>query len=236
MSEETNVAEPTNENTETNTNEVSQQTQEQKTFTQDQLNSIIESRVMAERRKYEKKIQEEENQKAELVKQEQLKEAKTKQDLEKIMQERLSEKEQEIQTIKNEMVAEKIDKQILAVASTNKAVVPEQIVSLLKSELQLADDGRVEVLDNNRNIRYNEKGQPLTVEDRVKEFLDTNPHFRQGSLSGAGSQSSIGGNSLKPKSIGDLDLNNPADRKVYAEMRKTRSGFKLNPKLTINNQ
>ncbi len=235
MSEETNVAEPTNENTETNTNEVSQQTQEQKTFTQDQLNSIIESRVMAERRKYEKKIQEEENQKAELVKQEQLKEAKTKQDLEKIMQERLSEKEQEIQTIKNEMVAEKIDKQILAVASTNKAVVPEQIVSLLKSELQLADDGRVEVLDNNRNIRYNEKGQPLTVEDRVKEFLDTNPHFRQGSLSGAGSQSSIGGNSLQPKSIGDLDLNNPADRKVYAEMRKTRSGFKLNPKLTINN-
>lgn len=235
MSEETNVAEPTIENTETNTNEVSQQTQEQKTFTQDQLNSIIESRVMAERRKYEKKIQEEENQKAELVKQEQLKEAKTKQELEKIMQERLSEKEQEIQRIKNEMVAEKIDKQILSVASSNKAVVPEQIVSLLKSELQLADDGRVEVLDNNRNIRYNEKGQPLTVEDRVKEFLDTNPHFRQGSLSGAGSQSSIGGNSLQPKSIGDLDLNNPADRKVYAEMRKTRSGFKLNPKLTINN-
>ena len=151
------------------------------------------------------------------------------------MQERLSEKEQEIQKIKSEMVAEKIDKQILSVASSNKAVVPEQIVSLLKSELQLADDGRVEVLDNNRNIRYNEKGQPLTVEDRVKEFLDTNPHFRQGSLSGSGSQSSICGNSLRPKSIGDLDLNNPADRKVYAEMRKTRGGFKLNPKLTINN-
>ena len=234
MSEETKVVEPTIENTET-TNEVSEQPLEQKTFTQAQLNSILESRVMAERRKYEKKIQEEENQKAELVKQEQLKEAKTKQDLEKIMQERLSEKETEIQKIKNEMVAEKIDKQILAVASTNKAVVPEQIVSLLKSELQLADDGRVEVLDNNRNIRYNEKGQPLTVEDRVKEFLDTNPHFRQGSLSGSGSQSSIGGNSLKPRSIGDLDLNNPADRKVYKEMRNTRSEFKLNPKLTINN-
>ena len=232
MSEETIVAEATNENTETN--EVTEQ-QEQKTFTQAQLNSILESRVMAERRKYEKKIQEEENQKAELVKQEQLKEAKTKQDLEKIMQERLSEKESEIQKIKSEMVAEKIDKQILSVASSNKAVVPEQIVSLLKSELQLADDGRVEVLDNNRNIRYNEKGQPLTVEDRVKEFLDTNPHFRQGSLSGSGSQSSIGGNSLRPKSIGDLDLNNPADRKVYAEMRKTKGSFKLNPKLTINN-
>jgi len=234
MSEETKVVEPTTENTETNTNEVSEQPQT-KTFTQDQVNSMIENRIMAERRKYEKKIQEEENQKAELVKQEQLKEAKTKQELEKIMQERLSEKEQEIQRIKNEMVAEKIDKQILAVASSNKAVVPEQIVSLLKSELQLSDDGRVEVLDNNRNIRYNEKGQPLTVEDRVKEFLDTNPHFRQGSLSGSGSQSSIGGNSLKPKSIGELDLNNPSDYKIYKEMRKSKGGFKLNPKLTINN-
>ena len=181
MSEETIVAEATNENTET-TNQVSEQIEEQKTFTQAQLNSILESRVMAERRKYEKKIQEEETQKAELLKEQQLKEAKSKSDIEKIMQDRLSEKEQEIQKIKSEMVAEKIDKQILAVASNNKAVVPEQIVSLLKSELQLADDGRVEVLDNNRNIRYNEKGQPLTVEDRVKEFLDTNPHFRQGSL------------------------------------------------------
>jgi hypothetical protein len=39
-------------------------------------------------------------------------------------------------------------------------------------------------------------------------------------LSGSGSLSAIGGNSQKPVSIGDLDLNNPADRKIYAEMRK----------------
>lgn len=234
MSEETKVTQPVNENTEaTEATETKQE--ETKTFTQDQLNNIIEQRIMAERRKYEKKIQEEETQKQELIKQKQIEEAKSKQELEKIMQQRLAEKEAEINKIKSEVKAERIDKQILALASTNKAVNPDQVVSLLKSEVQLSDDNRVEVLDQNGNIRYNEKGQPLTVEERVKEFLDTNPHFRQGSLSGSGSQSSIGGNSQKPRSIGDLDLNNPNDRKVYAEMRKQRQGFTLNPKLTINN-
>jgi len=224
-----------NETTETVENTESENKSETKTFTQDQLKTIIESRIMAERRKYEKKIHEEEQQKSELIKQKQLEEAKSKQELEKIMQERLAEKDQELQRFRDEIKKEKVDKSILSVASVNKAINPEQVVSLLKSEIQLADDGRTEIVDNNGNIRYNSKGQPLTIEERVKEFLDSNPHFRQGSLSGTGSQSAIGGNSQKPRTIGDLDLNNPADRKVYAEMRKSRSGFKLNPKLTINN-
>ena len=224
-----------NETTEAVENTETETKSETKTFTQDQLNTIIESRIMAERRKYEKKIQEEEQQKSELIKQKQLEEAKSKQELEKIMQERLAEKDQELNRFRDEIKKEKVDKSILSVASVNKAINPEQVVSLLKSEIQLADDGRTEIVDNNGNIRYNSKGQPLTIEERVKEFLDSNPHFRQGSLSGTGSQSAIGGNSQKPRTIGDLDLNNPADRKVYAEMRKSRGGFKLNPKLTINN-
>jgi len=236
MSEENKVNQPLNDAQEVETKQTDTESKsDNKTFTQDQLNTIIESRIMAERRKYEKKIQEEEQQKSELIKQKQLEEAKSKQELEKIMQERLAEKDQELQRFRDEIKKEKIDKSILSVASVNKAINPEQVVSLLKSEIQLADDGRTEIVDNNGNIRYNSKGQPLTIEERVKEFLDSNPHFRQGSLSGTGSQSAIGGNSQKPRTIGDLDLNNPADRKVYAEMRKARGGFKLNPKLTINN-
>jgi len=236
MSEENKVNQPLNDAQEVETKQTDTESKsDSKTFTQDQLNTIIESRIMAERRKYEKKIQEEEQQKSELIKQKQLEEAKSKQELEKIMQERLAEKDQELQRFRDEIKKEKVDKSILSVASVNKAINPEQVVSLLKSEIQLADDGRTEIVDNNGNIRYNSKGQPLTIEERVKEFLDSNPHFRQGSLSGTGSQSAIGGNSQKPRTIGDLDLNNPADRKVYAEMRKARGGFKLNPKLTINN-
>jgi hypothetical protein len=151
------------------------------------------------------------------------------------MQQRIAEKETELSKYKAEIKKERVDKSILTVASSYKAISPDQVVALLKSEVQLSDDGRTEVLDNNGNVRYNSKGQPLSIEERVKEFLDSNPHFRQGSLSGSGSLSSIGGNSQKPVSIGDLDLNNPADRKVYAELRKAKAGFKLNPKLTINN-
>ena len=232
MSEEQKTQAQETQAPETSNEEVKQ---ESKTFTQEQLNNIIESRIMAERRKYEKKIQEEENQKSELLKQKQLEEAKSKQELEKIMQQRIAEKDNEIKRFREEIKKEKVDKSILTVASSNKAISPNQVVALPKSEVQLSDDGRTEILDNNGNVRYNAKGQPLSIEERVKEFLDSNPHFRQGSLSGSGSLSAIGGNSQKPVSIGDLDLNNPADRKVYAEMRKAKAGFKINPKLTINN-
>jgi hypothetical protein len=232
MSEEQKTQAQETQAPETSNQEVKQ---EEKTFTQEQLNNIIESRIMAERRKYEKKIQEEENQKSELLKQKQLEEAKSKQELEKIMQQRIAEKETELNKYKAEIKKERVDKSILTVASSYKAISPDQVVALLKSEVQLSDDGRTEVLDNNGNVRYNSKGQPLSIEERVKEFLDSNPHFRQGSLSGSGSLSAIGGNSQKPVSIGDLDLNNPADRKIYAEMRKSKAGFKINPKLTINN-
>ena len=227
MSEEqTNVAPETATETkqettqETNT-EVKAETKSN-VFTQEQLDNIIKSRLEAEQRKYEKKLQEQESQRQEILKQKQLEEAKTKQDLEKIMQERLSEKEQELLKYKTQIKKEKVDNSILSVASQNKAISPAQVVALLKDEVKYTDDGRIEIVDNNSNVRYNSKGELLTIEDRVKEFLDSNPHFRQGSLSGSGSQSAIGGKTVKPFNLQDLDLSKPEDRKAYAEYRKQR--------------
>ena len=224
MTQENEVVQPITEQTEAPTETKVETTQEVKEmkFTQDQLDKVISSRLEAERRKYEKKLQEEENQKAEIIKQKQLEEAKTKQDLEKIMQDRLSEKEQELNRYKNQIKKEKVDNSILSVASSNKAISPAQVVALLKDEVKYTDDGRIEVVDNNSNVRYNSKGELLTIEDRVKEFLDSNPHFRQGSLSGSGSQSAIGGKTVKPFNLQDLDLTKPEDRKAYAEYRAKR--------------
>ena len=195
MTQETEAVQPNNEQAESTTAEINE-TVETKTaqeikemkFTQEQLDKVISSRLEAERRKYEKKLQEEEKQRAEIIKQKQLEEAKTKQDLEKIMQERLKEKEEELSRYKNQIKKEKVDNSILSVASSNNAISPAQVVALLKDEVKYTDDGRIEVVDNNSNVRYNAKGELLTIEDRVKEFLDSNPHFRQGSLSGSGSQ------------------------------------------------
>ena len=211
--------------------EVKVEETKQNTFTQEQLDNIIKTRLESEKNKYEKKLQEEENQKAEILKQKQLEEAKTKQDLEKIMQERLSEKEQELLKMKNQIKKEKVDNSILSVASQNKAVSPSQVVALLKEEVKYTDDGRIEVVDNNSNVRYNANGELLSIEDRVKEFLDSNPHFRQGSLSGSGSQSAIGGQTVKPFKLPDLDLTKPEDRKAYAEYRKKRDSGAVEIKL-----
>ena len=160
MTQETEAVQPNNEQAESTTAETKIETTaeiKEMRFTQDQLDKVISSRLEAERRKYEKKLQEEENSKAEIVKQKQLEEAKTKQDLEKIMQERLSEKEEELNRYKNQIKKEKVDNSILSVASLNKAISPAQVVALLKDEVKYNDDGRIEIVDNNSNVRYNSK-------------------------------------------------------------------------------
>ena len=206
---------------------------ESKSFTQEQLDNIVQARLMAERKKYERKMEEEEKQKTELLKQKQLEEAKSKAEIEKLMKERIAEKDTEISRYKNEIKKEKIDNSILSVASKNNAINPMQVVQLIEKEIKLNDDGRIEVLDDNSNIRYNAKGELLTIEDRVKEFLDTNRHFRNATVQGSGSKASIGGNTVKPLNIQDLDLNKPEDRKAYAEYRKKRDTGAI--KINLNN-
>ena len=206
---------------------------ESKSFTQEQLDNIVQARLMAERKKYERKMEEEDRQKTELLKQKQLEEAKSKSEIEKLMKERIAEKDSEITRYKTEIKKEKIDNSILSVASKNNAINPQQVVQLIEKEVKLNDDGRIEVLDNNSNIRYNAKGELLTIEDRVKEFLDTNPHFRNATVQGSGSKASIGGNTVKPLNIQDLDLNKPEDRKAYAEYRKKRDTGAI--KINLNN-
>ena len=232
MSEETKAVAPETQQTETKKEEVKVEEPKQNTFTQEQLDNIIKSRLEAEKSKYEKKLQEEEKQKAEILRQKQIEEAKTKADIEKIMQERIKEKEEEVLRYKNQIKKEKVDNSILSIASSNNAINPSQVVSLLKEEVKYTDDGRIEVVDNHSNVRYNSKGELLTLEDRVKEFLDSNPHFRKGSVSGSGSQSAIGGKTVKPFNLQDLDLSKPEDRQAYAEYRKKRDSGAVEINLT----
>ena len=219
MSEETNAI-PTE--TVEKKEEVKVETPKQQVFTQEQLDNIIKTRLEAEQRKTQKILEAEESKKSELLKEQQLKEAKSKADIEKIMQDRLSEKDSELNRYKTQIKKEKVDNSILSVANREKSINAQQVVSLLKDEVKYTDDGRIEIVDNNSNVRYNTKGELLTIDDRVKEFLDANPHFRQGSLSGSGSQSSVEGKTVKPFNIQDLDMSKTEDRAKYAEYRKER--------------
>ena len=232
MSEETKAVEQTTENKQEETPVVEKAPEQ--TFTQAQLDNIIKSRLEAEKTKHQRQLDEQKKKDDELLKEKQLQDAKTKAEIEKLMKERIAEKDQELMNMKNMIKKEKIDNSVMSVASKMNAVNPQQIVELMKSNIKLSDDNRIEILDKHNNIRYNDKGELLTIEESVKEFLDANPHFSKGSLSGSGSQSSIEGKTVKPFNIQDLDMSKAEDRQKYAEYRRKRDTNPVQINLTNN--
>ena len=232
MSEETKAVEQITENKQEETPVVEKAPEQ--TFTQAQLDNIIKSRLEAEKTKHQRQLDEQKKKDDELLKEKQLQDAKTKAEIEKLMKERIAEKDQELLNMKNMIKKEKIDNSVMSVASKMNAVNPQQIVELMKNNIKLSDDNRIEILDKHNNIRYNDKGELLTIEESVKEFLDTNPHFSKGSLSGVGSQSSIEGKTVKPFKISDLDMSKAEDRQKYAEYRRKRDSSPVQINLTNN--
>ncbi len=232
MSEETKPVEQTTENKQEQTPVVEKAPEQ--TFTQAQLDNIIKSRLEAEKTKHQRQLDEQKKKDDEVLKEKQLQDAKTKAEIEKLMKERIAEKDTELMNMKNMIKKEKIDNSVMSVASKMNAVNPQQIVELMKSNIKLSDDNRIEVLDKHNNIRYNDKGELLTIEESVKEFLDTNPHFSKGSLSGVGSQSSVEGKTVKPFNIQDLDMSKAEDRQKYAEYRRKRDSSPVQINLTNN--
>ena len=232
MSEETKAVEQTSENKQEETPVVEKAPEQ--TFTQAQLDNIIKSRLEAEKTKHQRQLDDQKKKDDEVLKEKQLQDAKTKAEIEKLMKERIAEKDQELMNMKNMIKKEKIDNSVMSVASKMNAVNPQQIVELMKSNIKLSDDNRIEILDKHNNIRYNDKGELLTIEESVKEFLDTNPHFSKGSLSGVGSQSSVEGKTVKPFNIQDLDMSKAEDRQKYAEYRKKRDSSPVQINLTNN--
>lgn len=141
-------------------------------------------------------------------------------EFEKILQEMAAKKDAEISKRDSVIREYKIETPLVNAAAKYRAVAPEQVRTLLKNNINLNADGEVEVLDNNGQIRYNDKGIPLSVDDLVGEFLQQNPHFVQANPATSSTRSSIT-NSTTPLDITKLDMKNPEHRKIYAEYRKT---------------
>ena len=234
MSDDTQVNQPKNDVQEAEVKQTQTDEKPTPTFNQEDVDRIVKQRLEAEKSKHQRMLDEAKKQEEELVKEKQIQEAKTKADLENLMKQRIADKDKELADWKAKVKTINVDNSLLSLASKNNAIAPDQVVSLLKNEVNYNDDGRVEILDNNKNIRYNSKGELLTLEDRVNEFLDANPHFRKGSLSGTGSQSSIEGKTVKPFNIQDLDMSNAEDREKYAEYRKKRDQGAI--QINLNNK
>tara|TARA_X000001382_G_C3169711_1_gene179068 strand:+ start:975 stop:1688 length:714 start_codon:yes stop_codon:yes gene_type:complete len=140
-----------------------------------------------------------------------------------VMKKKTQEYNDKLSKLESELKNERVDKQLINSASMHKAINPEQIKDLLKSSINLNKDGKVEVLDNSGTPRYNKDGDLLSVDEAVQEFLTQNAHFQSATPSGSGSVGNVGkSDTNKTLNISELDMNNPADRKLYAEHRKQR--------------
>tara|TARA_Y100001973_G_C5136896_1_gene300815 strand:+ start:247 stop:945 length:699 start_codon:yes stop_codon:yes gene_type:complete len=199
---------------------------EAKTFTQADLDKIVADRVSRERRKFEKKYEgidpeyyTELSAKAEKEKQDKL---KAKGEFEQILKDSMSKKDEQISALLNQVKTIKVDGNLLDTASKHKAVNPGQVSQLLKDQVQMNEAGDVEIVDpKTKQVRYNDKGEHLSVSELVEEFLTANPHFVSATPSGAGTTSKVGDAGGGEKlDISNLDMSKASDRAKYAEYRK----------------
>jgi hypothetical protein len=142
-------------------------------------------------------------------------------EFEKTLQELASKKDLEIQK-RDAIIREyKVNTPVVNAAAKFRAVNPQQVQALLTQNLRLNGDGDVEVVDTRGTVRYNDAGQPLAVEDLVREFLDSNPHFVSAAPSTTNSMSNIrGGGDGSKVDVSKLNMKNPEHRKLYAEAQR----------------
>jgi len=235
MAEETQV-EQTTEKTEEE--QPVQETSSEVIFTEDEMNEIVRKRIAKERGIWYKKLGVDDFDVAVKAVRTQ-KDAEEKQriqkgEFEEILKTRTQEFNKEKENLESQLKDIKINKSVLSSASRNKAINPDQVVELLKNNIQLNESGNVEILDKNGLARYNKLGELLSTDELVQEFLTQNPHFVSATPSGSGSVSNVDRQELnKPLNLSDLDMNNPKDREAYKLYRNKRKAepYMINSKL-----
>jgi hypothetical protein len=201
-----------------------QEAQDAKTFTQEELDRIVADRVARQQRQFEKKLEGidldearqllSERQSAEIEKQ------KERGEFENILKQTVEKKDQEIGAYKVRLEQTLVDGALLSAAAKNSAVSPEQVSQLLRGSVSLSEDGTVEVFDKNGTPRYNDKGELLTVEELVADFLTTNPHFVKASQGGAGSAGAVGGSTPKTLTAAEMLANyESGGREAFRELQ-----------------
>ncbi len=201
------------------------ETQESKTFTQEELDRIVADRVAREQRKFDKRLSGVDLDEAKdlLAKKEaaELERQKERGEFDKVLKQTVEKKDMEIQSYKSKLQQTLVDGAILGAASNNNAVNPTQVSQLLKTNTRLSDDGNVEVLDDNGTPRYNDSGDLLSVNEMVAEFLTVNPHMVKASQGGTGSMGNAGGSTQKPQSVADMVANwENGGKEAFAAMKK----------------
>ena len=200
--------------------------QQEPMIAQSELDKIIEKRLARERAKIEKRFSgidpDEARKLLDEKEKRELEMKKERGEFETVLKETVTKKDAIIAQQKAELKAVRIDDELLKEASNQQAIKPQQVVNLLKNKVQLSEDGKAEIIGDNKLPIFNDKAEPMSIKEYVEQFLNDNPHFKVASPSGAGSKSSVGGDTPKPLNLAELNMNNPEDKARYMEYRKEK--------------
>ena len=220
--------EMTNDTVDTGATQNTDQATAVKTFTQDEVNAILAKTKGQLEKKFASKYEdlgdpEELRQLKHEAEQRRQAEQLKRGEFEKTLQELASKKDAEIQKRDSIIKEYKVNTPLVSAAAKYRAVNADQVKQLLASNLRLNDEGEVEVLDKKGAVRYNDSGEPLAVDDLVREFLDSNPHFVSATPATTQGKSNISQAETGSVDVSKLDLRLAEHRKVYAaEMAKKK--------------
>ena len=203
-----------------------------KTFTLDEFNNAMASVRTKTEEKVLKQFQDVDVERyRELTAQEEkrkIEEQKKRGEFEKILKDTAEKKDSEINQLRTQLNSVKIDGAILNAASKYRAVNPDQVAKLVKDHVKLNDAGEVEVWGENNAPKYNDKGELQSVDEYIKDFLETNSHFRSAGPSGSGAKSNTQPDGIKDVDLDKLDMNNPEHRRIYKSLKsKQTSGPRM---------
>ena len=154
-------------------------------FTQEQLDRIVEDRLAKQRRALEKRYNgvdpDHYKELASAEEEKRLEDAKAKGEFEKILKETVTSKDNAINQLRSELTSVKVDGAVLSAASKAGAINAQQVVSLVKNQIRLGDDGNVEILSNEgTSSKSNLKPNTSTGGKIDLASLDmTNPNHRK---------------------------------------------------------
>jgi len=196
-------------------------------LSQEDVNRIVAERVAREKSKFEKKYSNVDinlyNDLVEKQEQARQQDLEKRGEFEKLLKEQAEKFTGKIQQYENELHSIKIDGALLNEASAAKAVNPQQVVSLLKSQLKLNEAGAVDVVDQNGQVRYDDQGNTIKVSHLVNEFLSANPHFVSAGPNGSGTGQGVGKQTpVVENDVTKLNMQNPEHRAQYAKIMRAK--------------
>ncbi len=212
-----------NDNSVTDTGAVTpevNESQESRTFTQADVDKIVQARLDKHKRKYDG-IDVSEYRSLKTAEEEREIEAmKKREEFDAVLSQQKDKFSNEINTLRQELTSLKVDGTLLATASNRNAVNPEQVAQLLKDRVGLDETGRPVVYDNGNVVYDPDTAEPKSLESLVNEFLDSNNHFLRSGPSGVTSSGAAGSApTTKQTDLSSLDMTKASDRELFRKLK-----------------